>query len=495
MAPPVAGRFADAKLQAHSTRPEEVAINRHKILTPILIAIEEKADAAKIISIKSEAMQQYGISRRTLGRWLQSYQDNGFEGLKPKPKRNGNGIIIPEEMINEAILLRREVPSRSVPQIIEIMELEGKAPVGFLKRTTLQDRLLARGYSARHMKMYADPGIAARRFARVDRGDMWHSDIKFGPRLVVNGESKQVYLVCFIDDATRYVVHGEFYFGLDASIVEDCFRKAIAKEGLPKRVYFDNGKQYRNKWMTRACAVLDIKLLYAKPYSPSSTGKVERFNRTVDAFLAEAVLKTPQSLHEFNQLFWVWLSECYHTREHATLETTPEMAYKNAKAPLRFAGTDEIASAFLHHEERKVDKSGCISFNAKKYEVGILFIGQTVTVLFDPQDKESITALHKPSGQTFRVKELKIGPHTGPRPKLPAHMTPVTPETSRLLDAKEISYQSRHENVRRAISFKDINAQTGRLSNDELLDHVGCRPEQQAQLATRATGMEGASDV
>ena len=100
--------------RAPDPKPEEVALNRLKILTPILIAIEEKADAAKIIYLKSEAMKQYGISRRTLCRWLDSYGEAGFEGLKPMPRSNGNGKVIPEELIQEAILLRREVPSRSV---------------------------------------------------------------------------------------------------------------------------------------------------------------------------------------------------------------------------------------------------------------------------------------------------------------------------------------------------------------------------------------------
>ena len=65
---------------------------------------------------------------------------------------------------------------------------------------------------------------------------MWHSDIKYGPFLVVNGVKKQIYLVSFLDDATRYAVHGEFYDSLDQTVVEDCFRKAILKEGLPRRV-------------------------------------------------------------------------------------------------------------------------------------------------------------------------------------------------------------------------------------------------------------------
>nr|WP_218033984.1 DDE-type integrase/transposase/recombinase [Paenibacillus koleovorans] len=59
---------------------------------------------------------------------------------------------------------------------------------------------------------------------------------------------------------------------MDQTIVEDCFRQAIQKFGIPESVYLDNGKQYRTKWMTRACSMLGIRLLFAKPYSPESTG-------------------------------------------------------------------------------------------------------------------------------------------------------------------------------------------------------------------------------
>jgi len=181
-------------------KSEEVAVNRHKIIAPIVAAMEEKTDVARLALLKSEACEQNGISRRTLGRWLDAYQENGFENLKPLGRGRRRLGIISEELLAEAILLRREVPRRSVPQIIEILELEGKAPVGLLKRTTLQDKLQDCGYSARHMKMYQQGGLAARRFQRKNRGDMWHSDIKFSAFLNIGGEKKQTYLVCFLDD-------------------------------------------------------------------------------------------------------------------------------------------------------------------------------------------------------------------------------------------------------------------------------------------------------
>ena len=436
-------------------KPEEIAVNRHKIIAPIVIAMEERVDSAKLLQLRKGVCDQNGISRRTLERWLSGYEQQGFNGLKPLEKRYTGPVVIPEELISEAILLRREIPGRSIPQIIEILEMEGKAPVGLLKRTTLQDKLQERGYSARQMKMYQQSGLAARRFQMRERGDLWHSDIKHGPFLIICGEKMQIYLVSFLDDATRYVIHGEFYDSLDQTIVEDCFRKAILKEGLPRRVYFDNGKQYRNKWMERACAIMGIKLLFAKPYSPESSGKIERFNRTVESFMDEVELKNCKTLDDYNKYFHVWLSECYHTREHGGLEgTTPEIAYKSSKSPLRFVSPETIASAFMRVEQRKVDKSGCISFSGKKYEVDILLAGRKVDVAYDPNDIQTLTVEH--GGNSWKATELQIGEHTGPRPKLPKSMLPALPETSRLLDEKKKQHANRQEVVRRAIRYDGL---------------------------------------
>ncbi|MDR0286134.1 MAG: DDE-type integrase/transposase/recombinase [Clostridiales bacterium] len=437
---------------------EETAENRFKVITPVLVAMEENVDDAKLAQIKKTACEQSGISQRTLGRWLKGHMRNGFAGLKPIPKIYRGPNVIPEEIIEEAILLRREVPSRSVSQIIEILEMEGKVSAGFIKRTTLQEKLKSRGYSTRHMMLYRQTGVASRRFARLNRNDLWHADIKFGPYITVSGVRKQIYLVSFLDDYSRYVVHAEFYDNLEQIIVEDCLRKAILKEGLPKRVYFDNGKQFRNKWMERACAKLGIKLLFAMPYSPESTGKIERFNRTVDAFLAESKLKKLYTIDGYNHYLKVWLSECYHTKKHGSLMDTPQNVYKMSNTPLHFVEPEVIADAFLHCETRKVDKSGCISFKAKLYDVGLLLIGQMVDVVYDLADDQTITVEHKSTGYSKQVSKLIIGPHAGRRPKLPGTMLPKLSNTSRLLDGKEKQYMKNEGSMRHAIRYSDIDA-------------------------------------
>jgi hypothetical protein len=134
--------------------------------------------------------------------------------------------------------------------------------------------------------------------------------------------------------------------------------------------------------------------------------------------------------------------------------TTPEIAYKSSKSPLRFVSSETIASAFMRVEQRKVDKSGCINFDGKKYEVNVLLAGRKVDVVYDPNDVQTLTV--EQDGNSWKVTELQIGEHTGPRPKLPKSMLPALPETSRFLDEKEKQHANRQEVVRRAIRYDGL---------------------------------------
>lgn len=412
-------------------KAEEIAAERMQMLSPLLA---DGLDPAKAKQVKAQICDQTGLSERTIRRYLSSYREAGFEGLKPKGKTRKKSEAIPASLLEQAILLRREVPHRSIAQIIQILEWEGLAEPGTIKRSTLQEKLAQKGYSARHMRLYSDAGVAARRFQHRYRNQLWHSDIKYGPYLPMGpgGERKQVYLVAFLDDATRMVLSGGFYPTLDHRIVEHSFREAIQKYGIPEAVYFDNGKQYRTKWMNRTCAKLGIRLLYAKPYSPEATGKIERFNRVVDGFLEEVALEKIKTLDGLNERFDVWLSECYQHKPHTALanQTSPESAFRSDSKALRFVDAETLANAFLHSETRKVDKSGCISFMGKKYEVGLSFIGCQVDVVYDPADITELTIEYE-GHPPWKARELVIGERAGRRPSMPEHLGKQPVEHSR----------------------------------------------------------------
>ena len=51
---------------------------------------------------------------------MDAYNEFGVDGLEPKGRAPEHNVIVSKEILAEAIRLRREVPSRSVPTIIQI---------------------------------------------------------------------------------------------------------------------------------------------------------------------------------------------------------------------------------------------------------------------------------------------------------------------------------------------------------------------------------------
>ncbi|WP_094605467.1 DDE-type integrase/transposase/recombinase [Sporomusa silvacetica] len=267
----------------------------------------------------------------------------------------------------------------------------------------------------------------------------YQGDIKYGPYLPIgrDGAKKQVYLAAWIDDATRFIVSAKFYENQKLDIIEDTLRDAILTHGMPDAVYVDNGKQYRSNWLTKACAKLGIKLLHARPYHPEGKGKIERFNRRLDSFLAEVALQKPQSLEELNHYLDLWIQEKYHKDSHAGLDgVSPETAYLTDKKPLRFPDIEACREAFLHTEEREVDKTGCISFNGSKYEVGMKLIGRKVEVLYDPTWKDELE-IHHSDFPAFKAKRLQIGENCRQVELFPEKPEKVTVQSSRMLEGLE----------------------------------------------------------
>jgi hypothetical protein len=184
--------------------------------------------------------------------------------------------------------LRREVPSRSVAQIIQFLEWEGKALPGEIRRSTLQERLSGRGYSSRQMRMYDEirrccPAVSkAAAQSTVAIGYQVRTIPPIGP----NHTLKQVFLVSFIDDATRFILHAAFYPTLESIIVEDCFRMAIQKWAC-RKLHISIMESSIDEMMTRHALNWVFACSMPLPMPHAAKGKVEKFNRLVDTFLKE----------------------------------------------------------------------------------------------------------------------------------------------------------------------------------------------------------------
>ena len=109
-----------------------------------------------------------------------------------------------------------------------------------------------------------------------------------GPKVLVDGRLRKVYLVSFMDDASRLITHSAFCPAETALEVEGVLKQALLRRGVPVRLVIDNGSAYRAATMQAVCARLEIRLVYCRPYAPESKGKLERWHRTLrQGFLNE----------------------------------------------------------------------------------------------------------------------------------------------------------------------------------------------------------------
>ena len=288
----------------------ETSTERFEIIAPLLageLCVGEKRRH------RHEIMEKHGIAERTLRRWVEKYRKHGLRGLEPKPSSQaGTFKAIPKEILELAMECRKELPERSVRNIITILEKEGHIKKGSVSRSTLTHNLASLGCTTKQLRIVIGTP-AAKRFVRVGRNTLWQSDVKFGVSVPdEKGNKHKTYLATFIDDATRVICHSEFYLNHRVPILEDCLRKAMLKFGKPDAIYVDNGKEYVSRWMRIGCARLGIRHVTAKPFSPASKGKVEKFNNYVDEFMREIALVKVKSLSHLNQLYRAWLEEAYH---------------------------------------------------------------------------------------------------------------------------------------------------------------------------------------
>lgn len=442
----------------------DVALEYHRIISPLLAPGLESAEKR---ALRERILATENISERTLRRLMEKFRNGKLEALKPKERSDsGETRAIAEEILVEAVKLKEELPYRSVRRVVEILEREGRIKSGEVAISTLSRQLRNMGISTQDLKIKEDKGMGSRRFQKPHKGMLYQTDIKYGISLPDPEDPQKMgktYLLVFLDDATRVVVHGEFYFHQRLPILEDCFRKALLSHGVCDTVYLDNGKIFVSKWFRAACAHLGIHHLAAASYSPQSKGKVERFNRTVEEFLEELRLESVSTLAELNRKFQLWLQESYHKRPHrglpvkegTNIHMSPMEAWEADKKPMRYITPEECRAAFLWADLRKVDKIGCFSLHGTILEAGASFVGKKIEVRYDPFDLSAAEIWQ--DGEIKAIAKLReIKEYNGRKRKKNAIEKPAA-TSSRLLQSLE--KQKKERNVKRqgVISYKKLS--------------------------------------
>ena len=377
---------------------DAIAFFRYTVILPLLEA--ESGTIRKTAHSLSQTRFNDPVNKRTITfgertifTYYGNYKKYGFEGLKPKTKSNkGKHPTIPEDVIKELLNLKEELPSRSAQKIIAMLEIVKKVDKGFLNVRTVNRILYFYGYTRERLSKDTRVYIKHEKKAI---NIMWQSDVMEGFYISDgNGSSKLVYLIGFIDDHSRRILHCQFYFDATLTRLEDSLKKAVTKYGSPSSLYVDNGKIYISENFKLICAKLGIKLIYSTPYHPQGKGKIEVFWKYVQSsFVSEIKQNKVVNIIELNDMFQGWLKTEYHDKIHSSLNKTPVECWMNSLdqgIKLIFFSPVQLDEIFLHYDERTVDKYGCISFEGNTYEIDGQLVGKKIGLRYSPFHLDSV---------------------------------------------------------------------------------------------------------
>lgn len=368
----------------------ETALFRHGLIAHLIhhppdggrLEAELRAIAAKTYVLPHSRRTRVSLS--SLRRYYQAYREHGFEALLPKARRDaGVPQAFDAALLQQAIALREQQPERTTPMLVEILKREGK----IVNAHTLATHLRQAGKTRQRLRAQPAP---TRRFERDQVNALWQSDTSQGPWLpdpTRPGHARRTHLIALIDDHSRLVPYGEFFFDEALPRLERVLKVALLRRGVPEAVYVDNGQIFNATQFRAACATLRVEVIFASPYHPQGKGKIEQFWHLVqESFYPEVAASQLTDLPLLNQSFWAWLDRIYHARVHGETGQTPLARFIAGAEHLRSADPETLRLAFQWRTKRRVTRQATLSLQGNVYSVDPAWCGQTLELRYDPFD-------------------------------------------------------------------------------------------------------------
>lgn len=350
-------------------------------------AVLEVLEGAKI----TDVALLYGVSRKTVHKWLRRYASDGLRGLadkSSKPERCPHQMSPQVEA--RVVEMRRAHPGWGPRTIRTRLEREGVRPVP--GRSSI-DRAL-------HRHGLVDPTRRRRRrqdYKRWERSramELWQMDIVGRFHLA---DGTEVKVVTGIDDHSRFCVCARIVLRATALPVVAALRHALGIFGVPAQILTDNGKVFTARFgrgpgpvlFDRVCTANGIRHLLTAPHSPTTTGKVERFHRTLRKEFFGPNDYRFATIAEAQAALDAWVAEYNHDRPNQAIgDRPPAERFAMVGAGLEAAEEiedDEAEALELEPRptgvRRWVNAAGKISLAGISYPVGRVFAGEAVEVV------------------------------------------------------------------------------------------------------------------
>ena len=372
---------------------KEVALFRFSLIAPIVSGTYR--EISKMEYFRNVADKEYVLpngnkarfSPLTIKKWYQNYTKGGLDALIPHARIDlGHTRVLTPQVCKKIEDFKSQFPYITGKKIYQKLIVGGH-----LREMDASIDTVYRYLKSQHLTRDHMPPQECLAFEMEFANDCWQADTTFGPVILVNGHKRQTYLIDFIDDASRVLVHGEFFFADNAINMQKVFKKAIMKYGIPKRLFVDNGCSYQNHQLNWICAELGILKIHSKPYHPQGKAKIERSHRTVkDKWMHAIDWNDYHSIEELNKDFDAFLAAEYTNSIHSSLDMTPKERYLKDFDRIKFLDIDQLEESFLHRITRKVAPTATVSLFNSIYEVPQQYIGQIIHLRFYPEDMAEI---------------------------------------------------------------------------------------------------------
>jgi transposase InsO family protein len=333
----------------------------------------------------SETAEKFGVSRQTVHEWLRRYEAGGIEALADRSHRPAS---CPHQMdaTTEVLVceLRRKRPFWGPVSIAHQLRRQGVDPVP--SHMAIWRALVRHGLIEPRARRKVVPT-----YKRWERGrpmELWQLDVVGG---VLLADGTQCKILTGVDDHSRYCVAAGLMTRAVARAVCGVFAESLRTYGVPDEVLTDNGKVFTDRFgrqaevlFDRICRENGIRHRLTAPHSPTTTGKIERFHRTLRVeFLSGRIFDDlPSAQAELD----AWVLDYNTNRPHQGIDMkTPSVRFlvdRNRPAP-------ELDPHLVALEEtrspdewitRKVSVNGVITVAWQQISVGKHREGRRVDV-------------------------------------------------------------------------------------------------------------------
>jgi transposase InsO family protein len=345
----------------------------------------------------TEVARRFRVSRQSVHAWLRRYAaDGGLGGLGDRSSRP-HGCPHQMSPVTEAkiVEVRRSHPAWGADRIrYQLIKEDLPAPGRTsIYRALIRNGLVVPGQRRRRRSDY-------RRWERARPMELWQMDVVGGFHLADGTELKAV---SGIDDSSRFVVSAMLVARATAQPVCEALLAALRRHGIPEQILTDNGKVFTGRFgpagsaaevlFDRICAENGIRHLLTAPRSPTTTGKVERWHKTMRAEFLHDHDRQHATSADLQAALDEWVSHYNTERPHQALGMRPpvdrfrlagssvDTIAEPAPIPIpakRRAVEPASSIVRLPGVQRWVDQHGLISLGGFRYRVPIVLAGEPV---------------------------------------------------------------------------------------------------------------------